>query len=86
MIELKPDKLFLLIGTFDMANGKTNTVIVEGIQKIIYTTVIHNHKTKIFLESIYPICEKDNPIINKNYIIYRNNKRIKEINSELQNY
>lgn len=79
-----PTKVFLLIGTNDIAIDRTNEEIVNNIEKIIKGIKKNRQSCKIYLESIYPINSTDNEKINHGIVGPRTNKRIKEINSELE--
>ena len=86
--QLNPDKVFLLIGTNDMCNGRSNDEIIEGIKEIIDKIHSFNPSIKVFVQSILPIHEKKHPKIVSDYIVCRSNQRFKEINqalSKLQN-
>ncbi len=73
-----PSKIFLLIGTNDHNQGKDPKVIVDNIEKII--DKIHKKRpySKIYVESIYPINDKD---FDKTG---RNNDTINDMNKLIQ--
>lgn len=54
IIEGKPAKIFLLIGTNDIAQGISEEIIVNNIEKIILKTKEKSPKTKMFIQSILP--------------------------------
>jgi len=84
VFQFKPDKLFLLIGTNDMCNGKSNQSIIDGIQNIIHNIHAFDSNIKIYLQSLYPIHSKPDAKINEIYIVCRDNQRIQAINEALQ--
>ena len=71
-----PSKVFLLIGTNDIAIGKDKDYIIERIGKIIDEIKLNRKYTEIYVESIYPI--------NSNKIKNRSNDFINELNNEIQ--
>lgn len=75
------DKLFLMIGTNDLGSGTENDVIVNNIKTIIEMIKEKSSKTKIYLESIYPVNLEKRPT-DKN----RNNEDIRYINTQLKKY
>ena len=76
-----PDKLFLMIGTNDLTTDRTNDEIVSNIEEIVAMTEKSNPKTKIYIESIYPVNRSLRGKDEKRY-----NKDIKYINSKLKTY
>lgn len=75
------DKLFLMIGTNDLGAGTENDVVVNNIKTIIEMIKEKSSKTKIYLESIYPVNSGKRPT-DKN----RNNEDIRYINEQLKKY
>ena len=74
VIELRPDIVFILIGTNDFACGKTNQMIINNLTKIIKTISSSLQGTTIYLASILPVRALDN----------RNNTDIQKVNREMQ--
>lgn len=74
IISEHPDKVFLLIGTNDMALERSNGEILENITAI--TKKINNELklTKLYLTSILPTRKLEN----------RSNERIKELNIKIK--
>ena len=74
VISLRPRKLFLLIGTNDIAQGLDTGIIAGNIRQII--TRIHDgtNGTKIYLQGVFPTRGNDP----------RPNVRIQELNAKLQ--
>ncbi|MBR4618467.1 MAG: hypothetical protein IKO49_04090 [Bacilli bacterium] len=81
-----PSKIFLLIGTNDIQQGKNENEIIENIEKIIEEIKDNIKESEIYLESIYPINNTDNDKINHDMVGERTNKEIKEINDKLKEY
>lgn len=73
-----PSKIFLLIGTNDHNQGKDPKEIVENIEKIV--DKIHKKRpySKMYIESVYPINDKD---FDKTG---RNNDAINDMNKLIQ--
>lgn len=67
----QPDKIFLLIGTNDMAKGKSMDYVVDNTEKIIEQIQQQSPATKIFLQSILPI----NPTIGKKFSGHKANRQ-----------
>lgn len=82
LIEMQQaDKMFLMIGINDIGKGQTEDYIVNNIIKIIDKTKQKSPKTKIYVESIYPVNSSLRP-----YDKRRNNEIIKRINSKIEEY
>jgi len=83
---LKPKIVVLLIGTNDFAMLKdaTKESIYQNVLKIVNSIHEKLPKTKIILESIYPIYEHDNPKIDKGSVGDKTNKQIMETNELLK--
>lgn len=81
-----PTKVFLLIGTNDIAfTDITNEELVDRIIEIC--DKIHKNKknTQIYVESIYPVNKtEDNDKVDLSMVAVRENDRIKEINTLLK--
>lgn len=79
----KPDKVFLLIGTNDLARGRNMDYVVENTEKIIEQIKRQSPDTKIYLQSILPV----NPNVGDKFSGHKNNhqkiidtnKRLKEL-------
>lgn len=74
------DKMILLIGTNDIHYQASQEEILDNIKKIVTMTNEESPNTKIYIESIYPV-NTSMPKVGK-----RNNKIIKEINKNLEEY
>lgn len=71
-----PTKVFLLIGTNDIAHKESKEDIINNIDKIIDKIKANRKYTKIYVESIYPIDdEKEHK---------RDNKLINDINKDVK--
>jgi lysophospholipase L1-like esterase len=53
--ESKPDKVFIMIGTNDLAYGKSVEQIIDNYKKIVAQIKKDSPKTKIFIQSILPV-------------------------------
>lgn len=51
----KPSKVFIMIGTNDLAYGKTVDYVLSNYQKIIDSIQINSPKTEIFIQSVLPV-------------------------------
>lgn len=67
------DKIFICIGTNDLARGRSVSEIVTNIIYIINFILIYNKNSKIYVQSIFPTREN----------LPRPNERIKELNKQL---
>ncbi len=77
----KPLKIFLLIGTNDMARGKSISYVIKGTRQIISKIQQQSKNTKIYLQSILPI----NPFVGKKFSGHKNNhQKIIDANKQLQ--
>lgn len=77
----KPSKVFLLIGTNDMARGKSIGYVLENTEKIILQIKKQSEETKIYLQSILPI----NPNVGDKFSGHKNNHhKIIEANKRLR--
>lgn len=55
IIEGQPSKLFLMIGTNDLAAGATPETVVENICKAIDRILAESPRTKLYVESLFPV-------------------------------
>ena len=80
--QYNPSKVFLLIGTNDLQDGKTPDEIFENIKRIVEGIQENRPEAKIYLESIDPV--------NRNFensgAQDRHNEDIKEINKKIEEY
>lgn len=77
----KPVKVFLLIGTNDLARGKSIDCILENTEKIITQIKRQSEETKIYLQSILPV----NPHVGNKFYGHKNNHQsIIEANKRLK--
>lgn len=86
VIEYNPSKVFLLIGVNDLSGFIDKETVVDNIKKIIEKITEKRSKTKIYVESIYPInrrilTEKEYPVdeVLTNDLIKETNELIKEL-------
>ena len=80
--QYNPSKVFLLIGTNDLQNGKTPEEIFDNIKRIVEGIQENRPKAKIYLESISPV----NHNFERNGAQNRQNEDIKEINEKIKKY
>lgn len=81
-----PTKVFVLIGTNDIKENPNVEEVVSNIKKIIKEIKQLRPKTKIYLQSIYPVNTTDDEKVKDDVVGGRDNKIIKEINSKLKKY
>ncbi|GGH35121.1 GDSL-type esterase/lipase family protein [Paenibacillus segetis] len=83
VFDLEPSKVFLLIGTNDLGDGKDPQEVVRNIKQIC--TLIHNQlpHTKVYVESIYPVNQTVESIMPKG--IKQTNEQIRIVNQNLAN-
>lgn len=81
--QYNPSKLFLLIGTNDMAYQYPKDEIYKNIVKIVDEIKKNKSYTKIYVESIYPINNSNDPKISRKSVKYRTNEIINYINNKL---
>ena len=80
-----PSQVFLLIGTNDLVDKKLSIEDTENnVEEIIKNIKKKLPKTKVYVESIYPINDSNDDKIDSEMIKNRNNKDIKEINKEIK--
>ena len=83
--QLKPAKVFLMIGTNDVGDNKPEHEIVHNIDQIITAIQANSPDTKIYLESIYPVSVLRHKKIRKIIVGKRTNEKIRSINEKLKN-
>lgn len=77
----KPLKVFLLIGTNDLARGKDILYVVNGIHQIIERILQESNNTNIYLQSILPV----NPNVGDKFSGHKaNQNKIAETNEQLE--
>ncbi|MDO5003862.1 MAG: GDSL-type esterase/lipase family protein [bacterium] len=81
-----PSKIFILIGTNDFLENKTNEEIINNIKKIINEISKNRPESKIYLESIYPVNNTDDEKVNHSVVKNRKNEDIKKINKQLKKF
>ncbi len=55
IIEGQPAKLFLMIGTNDLAAGAAPETVVENICKVIDRILTESPRTRLYVESLFPV-------------------------------
>ncbi len=81
---LSPSKVFILIGTNDIGEKKSQEYIVCNIGKIIQKIQENCPDARIYLQSIYPISKAKDKRIKRVIVKKRNNNKILSINVELE--
>ncbi len=81
---LSPSKVFLLIGTNDIGEKKSQEYIVSNIGKIIQKIQENCPDARIYLQSIYPISKAKDKRIKRVIVKKRTNNKILSINAELE--
>ena len=76
VIRHKPSKLFLLIGTNDIAMGTSERKITSSIREIITKIQEASPETAIYLQTLIPV--------NSRYMGYRHNMKIDVVNDVLR--
>lgn len=77
-----PDKVFIMIGTNDLAYGKTKEYVVRNYRKIIERIMEESPDTEIYVQSVLPVDEAvhyTRPNTDIDYI----NERLQELSDEL---
>ncbi len=77
-----PSKVILLIGTNDIAQGKTAEETFESIKKIVEEIQDNRKQAKIYIQSVYPV----NETIDEEIVGQRNNEDIIALNQKLEEY
>lgn len=80
--QYNPSHIFLLIGTNDIANGKSPDEVVTNIKEIVNQVKEKKQIVTFYIESIYPV----NDTVNKSIVGQRNNEDIIEINNQLKKF
>ena len=82
--DYNPSKVFLLIGTNDLLEDKTNEEIFNNIKKIVDGIKENRSEAEIYIESIYPV---NRSMDKRLYMVgSRQNKDIIEINKMIKDY
>lgn len=71
VVSSKPSKIFLLIGTNDLARGRSVSYVINHSRQIIEQISKTSPKTKLYVQSILPI----NPNIGDNFSGHKSNKK-----------
>ncbi len=72
IVEGQPKRLFLMIGTNDLAGGITPKEIVENVGKLIERFQQESPRTRIYIESILPVNGADFKAYPKHYAQAKN--------------
>ena len=66
----QPEKIFLLVGTNDLARGRSIDYVVDGCKRIIEQIKRDSKNTIIYLQSILPV----NPSVGKKFSGHKSNR------------
>jgi lysophospholipase L1-like esterase len=78
VIESKPKKIFIMIGTNDLSAGKSVDYIVDNYKKILDNIKAKSPKTKVFIQSELPVDDAIHTT-RKNSDLQKINTRLKKI-------
>jgi len=84
VINIKPSKIFLLIGANDLRKGKSTIYVVNNIKKIIEEIENNLPNTKLYVQSIYPIRKTSDKKIMKLIVGRITNEKINDANMKLK--
>ena len=79
--DYNPSKIFLLIGTNDLRDGKAQEAVVQNVEKIIEEIQTNRKQAEIFVESLYPVNGSVSSAVS-----VRSNEAIQNINAQLEKY
>ncbi len=82
--QLHPAKVFLMIGTNDLGENKSEQDIVHNIGQIIAAIRANCPEAKIYLESIYPVSKIRHIKVRRVIVGKRTNEKICRINEKLE--
>jgi lysophospholipase L1-like esterase len=82
--QLRPSKVFLMIGTNDLGEKKPEQDIVHNINQIISAIQTNCPETKIYLESVYPVSNIRHKKIRRYIVGKRTNEKICRLNKALE--
>ena len=77
ILQLKPSKVFLLIGINDIGIGFSIEDVAENIQEICGVVTSRLESCKVYVESVYPM----NPLINPNIAALCTSEVIRQLNT-----
>lgn len=79
--DYNPSKIFLLIGTNDLRDGKAQEAVVQNVEKIIEEIQTNRKQAEIFVESLYSVNGSVSSAVG-----VRSNEAIQNINAQLEKY
>lgn len=85
VFELKPEKVFICIGTNDIAKKIPVDTIVQQLCALMHILAEKLPEAKILVISILPVYSGDSPDIDKLIIYPRTNELIRELNKKILN-
>ncbi len=81
IVDGRPKKIFLLIGTNDLSEGRTVDQVVKDIASCVEYVKIKSPKTKLYIESIFPVNGENFDKFKKHY---PNTEKIVQVNERLK--
>ncbi|NLX76204.1 MAG: lysophospholipase [Clostridiaceae bacterium] len=84
VFELSPSKVFLLIGTNDIGDNKSEDYIIGNISEIIGRIQEQCPEARIYLQSVYPVSKAKDRKIKRFIVGRRNNEKICRVNEGLK--
>lgn len=77
IVRHQPSKLFICIGTNDIAKGISQEVIIRNYKTILQTVKTQTPETKIYVQSVLPV--------GKDVITGHSNEKVVPLNAEIKN-
>lgn len=68
----QPRKIFLLVGTNDLAKGKTESYVLDHVETILRKIKNESSNTKLYLQSILPV----NPYVGNKFSKHKKNQKL----------
>lgn len=78
--ESEPEKVFLMVGSQDLAEGTDETQIIKNYRQIITEIAVRSPQTKIFVHSVLPVVNEINLRTNANILTL--NKKLEALATE----
>ncbi|MCM4166551.1 hypothetical protein KCTC52924_03488 [Arenibacter antarcticus] len=72
VISSQPQKIFLLIGTNDLARGETESYVVDHVASILQEIKNESENTELFLQNILPV----NPAVGDKFSGHKKNQQL----------
>jgi lysophospholipase L1-like esterase len=75
IVRHQPSKVFICIGTNDIAKGISQEVIIQNYRTILQTVKVQSPETKIYVQSCFPV--------GKDVFTGHNNEKVRLLNTEI---